>query len=244
MDKHEIAAATAELRKLLRTTPEAAEIAEKLIRQCREQSSDIAGLKQRIATLEQTVKTQQAARLSAEQKLAAMERQRESKPVEAVDTDALRQARKEAKRAQRQEIDRYRHQINDLLRGYLPSPTAEILCSDDDDNNFAQASKYVLGAVCNPLYAGIGPCTAVVTKQVWIHAALVTMRREGETQFLVNLLHVLDQVFSCGTKNKIYLLQSDEMAQAIKTLVGQLTPEVASTEPDASNAQQDPAQES
>ena len=49
----------------------------------------------------------------------------------------------------------------------------------------------ILGMICNPVYAGIGPYPALMSDEEWVAAAAKAIRKEGPEQFLVNMLYML-----------------------------------------------------
>lgn len=49
----------------------------------------------------------------------------------------------------------------------------------------------ILGMICNPVYAGVGPYPALMSDEEWVAAAATAIRKEGPEQFLVNMLYML-----------------------------------------------------
>lgn len=49
----------------------------------------------------------------------------------------------------------------------------------------------ILGMICNPMYAGIGPYPVLMPDEEVVVAVAMAIRIEGPEQFLVNLLYML-----------------------------------------------------
>ena len=56
----------------------------------------------------------------------------------------------------------------------------------------------VRGMVCNPIYAGFGPHSGLLSDEEWVAAAATAIKKEGAEQFLVNMLHMLRETFGDG----------------------------------------------
>jgi hypothetical protein len=75
----------------------------------------------------------------------------------------------------------------------LPRPNAAFRTSDQTGD---VTPAEILGMICNPIYAGMGPYPTLVTDEQWVAAAATAINKEGAEQFLVNLLHVLRQTLA------------------------------------------------
>ena len=75
----------------------------------------------------------------------------------------------------------------------LPRPNAAFR-TNDQAGDITPAE--VLGMICNPVYAGMGPYPALVSDEQWVAAAATVINKEGAEQFLVNLLYVLRQTLA------------------------------------------------
>ena len=72
----------------------------------------------------------------------------------------------------------------------LPQPNADMR-RNDDNGEFTEGQ--IRGIICNPIYAGIGPYPALIDDKMWVNAASRSIEKDGNEQFLVNLLHLLRQ---------------------------------------------------
>ena len=74
----------------------------------------------------------------------------------------------------------------------LPQPNATFRDADQS-RDFTPSD--ILGMICNPIYAGMGPYPALVSDEQWVAAATAAIEKEGAEQFLVNLLYLLRETF-------------------------------------------------
>ena len=74
----------------------------------------------------------------------------------------------------------------------LPEPNVAIRVSGDDG---PWTPEHVRGIISNPCYAGVGPYPGLVPEDDWVHAAVRQIEKDGEEQFLVNMLHLLRGMF-------------------------------------------------
>jgi hypothetical protein len=51
----------------------------------------------------------------------------------------------------------------------------------------------VLDTLCNPIYAGVFPYPAIVSREQWIDAAKRMVAEDGLAEFLQRMLRVLDE---------------------------------------------------
>ena len=51
--------------------------------------------------------------------------------------------------------------------------------------------EQIRGILCNPLYAGVGPFSSIVSDDRWVNNAAQMIKENGAEQFLVNVLAVL-----------------------------------------------------
>jgi hypothetical protein len=70
----------------------------------------------------------------------------------------------------------------------LPKPNAAFR-TNDQEGEFTAAE--ILGMVCNPIYAGMGPFPQLIPDEKWVAAAKQAIKKEGKEQFLVNMLYLL-----------------------------------------------------
>ena len=78
--------------------------------------------------------------------------------------------------------------------GVLQGPVAQSFAvltfrTNDQEGDFTAAD--ILGMVCNPIYAGVGPFPQLISDEEWVAAASQAIKKEGEEQFLVNMLYLL-----------------------------------------------------
>ena len=73
-------------------------------------------------------------------------------------------------------------------KGQLPKPNATFR-ANDQEGEFTAAD--ILGMVCNPIYAGMGPFPQLIPDEDWVAAASQAIKKEGSEQFLVNMLYLL-----------------------------------------------------
>lgn len=73
-------------------------------------------------------------------------------------------------------------------KGKLPKPNATFRTADQT-GEFTAAD--ILGMVCNPIYAGVGPFPQLIPDEEWVAAASQAIKKEGAEQFLVNMLYLL-----------------------------------------------------
>ena len=73
-------------------------------------------------------------------------------------------------------------------KGSLPKPNATFR-TNDQGGEFAASD--ILGMVCNPIYAGMGPFPQLIPDEEWVAAASQAIKKEGSEQFLVNMLYLL-----------------------------------------------------
>ena len=71
-------------------------------------------------------------------------------------------------------------------------PKVNVVRATAEDEG-AMQPEHVRGLICNPIYAGVGPCPPLVTEEEWVKAAAVMIEKEGAEQFLVNMLAMLRQ---------------------------------------------------
>ena len=73
-------------------------------------------------------------------------------------------------------------------KGKLPKPNVAFR-TNEQKGGFTAAE--ILGMVCNPIYAGMGPFPQLIPDEQWVAAAKQAIKKEGKEQFLVNMLYVL-----------------------------------------------------
>jgi len=71
----------------------------------------------------------------------------------------------------------------------LPKPNAVFVPNTKEPEDFTEED--VRGMISNPIYAGIGPFPQIIPDEMWVGTAERQINKEGATQFLVNMLHVL-----------------------------------------------------
>ena len=74
----------------------------------------------------------------------------------------------------------------------LPEPSVEVPMQGFEG---PWTASHVTGVIANPVYAGIGPYPSLVSDEQWVRAAAKLIEDDGAEQFLVNLLHVLREMF-------------------------------------------------
>ncbi len=77
----------------------------------------------------------------------------------------------------------------------LPKPNVEFLTNERPEGT-PWTPEEARGIVCNPIYAGIPPFPGLRSDEEWIKTAVKTIEREGEEQFLVNLLFLLRKTYA------------------------------------------------
>lgn len=75
----------------------------------------------------------------------------------------------------------------------LPSPNAVFVSNVKDRRDLTE--QEVRGIASNPIYAGLGPYSRIVSDEEWVQSALRQIRQLGLPQFLVNMLFVLRETF-------------------------------------------------
>ena len=80
----------------------------------------------------------------------------------------------------------------------LPAPNVVVARSGTPIHELSPAA--VKGILVNPIYAGVGPFSRLVTDEAWVRACAKLIEEEGAEQFLVNLLHVLRECLPTSTE--------------------------------------------